>query len=243
MSKRAADEEAPTSDSKVQRTGEDGEAPAAVTCTAENFWEVQIEAIYRRRNPHKLAGVPDLLKKYAGKEAVLYAKVCKTYDLDPKKFYADEKAWEEYEQDVLQDGNDNDQAAAASSSSAAATSSSTSGGAEGAGGGGGGVAVPSLFGPGSGGGGVSVPSLFGIGPLGSNPSPVPNLFGNSAPLFNTKVASKKKAGKRRGQEDEDEDDDDDSDSEEDSDGRKRGSKAATTTTTETKSDAGECKTQ
>ncbi|CAK0901573.1 unnamed protein product [Prorocentrum cordatum] len=38
-------------------------------------------------------------------EAILYAKVCKTYDLDPTKFYADPKAWESYENDV-QDGEE-----------------------------------------------------------------------------------------------------------------------------------------
>eukprot|EP00747_Dinoflagellata_sp_TGD_P169458 gnl/TRDRNA2_/TRDRNA2_198458_c0_seq1.p1 gnl/TRDRNA2_/TRDRNA2_198458_c0~~gnl/TRDRNA2_/TRDRNA2_198458_c0_seq1.p1 ORF type:complete len:167 (+),score=58.04 gnl/TRDRNA2_/TRDRNA2_198458_c0_seq1:56-556(+) len=71
--------------------------------TSEDFWKVQLEAIYRRRNPAKLEGVPALLAKYAGKEATLYAKVCKTYDLDPKKFYADPKAWEEYEKDTVEE--------------------------------------------------------------------------------------------------------------------------------------------
>jgi len=71
--------------------------------TSEDFWRVQIEAVYRRRNPAKLCNVGALLEKHKGKEAVLYAKVCKTYDLDPKLLYADEKSWEAYEKDVIED--------------------------------------------------------------------------------------------------------------------------------------------
>lgn len=44
----------------------------------------------------KLPQVPALLQKYAGNEAVLYAKVCKMYDLNPKVFHLDPKAWEAY---------------------------------------------------------------------------------------------------------------------------------------------------
>ncbi|CAK0901572.1 unnamed protein product [Prorocentrum cordatum] len=73
--------------------------------TSADFWRCQIEAVYQRRNPHKLPGVPGLLDRHKGKEAILYAKVCKTYDLDPTKFYADPKAWESYENDV-QDGEE-----------------------------------------------------------------------------------------------------------------------------------------
>eukprot|EP00439_Symbiodinium_sp_Y106_P044376 s7447_g5.t1 len=46
-----------------------------------SFWRCQIEAIYRRRNPHKLSNVEALLEKYKDKEAVLYAKVCKARSL------------------------------------------------------------------------------------------------------------------------------------------------------------------
>eukprot|EP00927_Polykrikos_kofoidii_P014841 TRINITY_DN16553_c0_g2_i1.p1 TRINITY_DN16553_c0_g2~~TRINITY_DN16553_c0_g2_i1.p1 ORF type:complete len:518 (+),score=103.25 TRINITY_DN16553_c0_g2_i1:79-1632(+) len=59
------------------------------------FWQVQVEAIYRKRNPYKLDTVPRLLAKYRGREVVLYRKVCKTYDLDPAKFYADPASWNE----------------------------------------------------------------------------------------------------------------------------------------------------
>lgn len=54
----------------------------------EDFWRVQIEAIYRRRNPHKFKEVGGLMEKYKGKEMQLYVKVCKHYDLNPKKLYA-----------------------------------------------------------------------------------------------------------------------------------------------------------
>ena len=35
---------------------------------SDDFWRVQLEAIYRRRNPHKLGGIEDLLTKYKGKD-------------------------------------------------------------------------------------------------------------------------------------------------------------------------------
>lgn len=56
--------------------------------SSEQFWHVQLEAIYRRRNPQKLKTVPAMLKKYQGREALLYRKVCMMYDLDPAKFHA-----------------------------------------------------------------------------------------------------------------------------------------------------------
>jgi hypothetical protein len=52
---------------------------------------LQLEAIYRKENPTKLPQLPALLQKYAGNEAVLYAKVCKTYDSHPKVFHLDPK--------------------------------------------------------------------------------------------------------------------------------------------------------
>jgi len=77
--------------------------------TRADFWRVQIESVYRRRNPIKLGNVPALLQKYEGQEAVLYAKVCKTYDLDPTKFYADPSAWESEEGDIKDDGTTGNQ--------------------------------------------------------------------------------------------------------------------------------------
>eukprot|EP00933_Yihiella_yeosuensis_P032071 TRINITY_DN25665_c0_g1_i1.p1 TRINITY_DN25665_c0_g1~~TRINITY_DN25665_c0_g1_i1.p1 ORF type:complete len:813 (+),score=197.91 TRINITY_DN25665_c0_g1_i1:68-2506(+) len=79
--------------------------PQAVKVTSsEEFWQVQLEAIYRRRNPYKLENVPGLLKKYIGKEAILYKKVCLTYDLDPNKFYAEEGVWEDEEKKYEEEG-------------------------------------------------------------------------------------------------------------------------------------------
>lgn len=80
-------------ESGLQRT------PAA-SVSSENFWLVQLEAIYRRRNPLKLAKVPEFLERYRGEEAVLYRKVCRAYDLCPTKFYADPAAWVDEDQDI-----------------------------------------------------------------------------------------------------------------------------------------------
>lgn len=96
---------------------------APVKVDDSNFWLVQMEAIYKRRNPHKLQSVPSLLEKYKGKEAALYAKVCKTYDLDPSKFYADPKAWEQYENDVQNEPEGLDEIPAAFQASSTAASS------------------------------------------------------------------------------------------------------------------------
>lgn len=76
--------------------------------TRYDFWRVQVESVYRRRNPYKLDNVPDLLKKYEGQEAILYTKVCLKYDLNPSKFYADPSSWEGEEGDVKpeDDGHD-----------------------------------------------------------------------------------------------------------------------------------------
>jgi len=74
--------------------------------TREDFWRVQIEAIYRRRNPHKLAEVPQLLAKHRGHEASLYCKICRRYDLNPKLLYADPKSWEAEDKDVKDDDDD-----------------------------------------------------------------------------------------------------------------------------------------
>jgi len=72
------------------------ESPAILEVhSRDQFWQVQIEAIYRRRNPYKLKGVPALLSKYKGNEVVLYRKVCRAYDLCPDRLYADPSAWED----------------------------------------------------------------------------------------------------------------------------------------------------
>ena len=94
------------------------EAPSATTeaeeekkevtkvTTMEGFWQVQIEAIYRRRNPHKLKDVPGMMEKHKGKESLLYRKVCQRYDLDSKKLYADPKSWDSEDKDIKDDDDD-----------------------------------------------------------------------------------------------------------------------------------------
>eukprot|EP00927_Polykrikos_kofoidii_P023470 TRINITY_DN21622_c0_g1_i1.p1 TRINITY_DN21622_c0_g1~~TRINITY_DN21622_c0_g1_i1.p1 ORF type:complete len:661 (+),score=101.83 TRINITY_DN21622_c0_g1_i1:152-2134(+) len=57
-----------------------------------DFWLVQLEAIYRRRNPYKLEKVPKLLEKYSGRELILYRKVCHQYGMDASRFYANSVA-------------------------------------------------------------------------------------------------------------------------------------------------------
>jgi len=71
---------------------------------------VQVEAIYRRRNPYKLDNVPALLEKYEGQEATLYVKVCQKYYLDSAKWYADPASWEGEEGDVMDVPADGDNA-------------------------------------------------------------------------------------------------------------------------------------
>merc|ERR1712079_315392 len=56
--------------------------------TREQFWLIQLEAIYLRRNPYKLYNVPVLMARYKGRELLLYRKVCAAYDLNPTRFYA-----------------------------------------------------------------------------------------------------------------------------------------------------------
>eukprot|EP00913_Durusdinium_trenchii_P022481 g21118.t1 len=80
-----------------------GEKEVKKVTTDEDFWRVQIEAIYRRRNPHRLAQVASLMEKHKGKELILYQQVCQRYDLNPKKFYADPKSWESEDKDVKDD--------------------------------------------------------------------------------------------------------------------------------------------
>mmetsp|Transcript_62856 Transcript_62856/g.137721 ORF Transcript_62856/g.137721 Transcript_62856/m.137721 type:complete len:345 (+) Transcript_62856:29-1063(+) len=63
--------------------------------TPVDFWRVQLEAIYRKRNPYKLQRVPDLLENWKGQEALLYRRVCLAYDLDAHQFYACQTKWPE----------------------------------------------------------------------------------------------------------------------------------------------------
>lgn len=60
-----------------------------------DFWRVQLEAIYRKRNPYKLHRLPDLLENWKGQEALLYRRVCLAYDLDAHQFYACQTKWPE----------------------------------------------------------------------------------------------------------------------------------------------------
>eukprot|EP00931_Biecheleriopsis_adriatica_P089182 TRINITY_DN6334_c0_g1_i1.p1 TRINITY_DN6334_c0_g1~~TRINITY_DN6334_c0_g1_i1.p1 ORF type:complete len:440 (+),score=147.95 TRINITY_DN6334_c0_g1_i1:31-1350(+) len=101
----AADASKQDEPKKEEGQEEEKEAPIKVE-TKEDFWKVQVEAIYRRRNPHKMGDVPGLMEKYKGKEVVLYRKVCQRYDLDPKKLYADPSAWDDEDKDVKDDDED-----------------------------------------------------------------------------------------------------------------------------------------
>lgn len=69
--------------------------PAVQVSSSTDFWRIQVEAIYCRRNPYKLHSVPALLEKYRGREVILYRKICQTYDLDASKFYHETSAWGE----------------------------------------------------------------------------------------------------------------------------------------------------
>merc|ERR1719383_1140172 len=81
---------------------DDTEAPSKPieVKTSEDFWMVQVQAVYRKRNPKKLDTVPKLMEKYKGNEKQLYVKVCKTYDLNPSKLYANADAWADEDKDV-----------------------------------------------------------------------------------------------------------------------------------------------
>ncbi|CAE7765523.1 nup98 [Symbiodinium sp. CCMP2592] len=76
--------------SKKGKDGEDAEGAIEVK-DAETLWKVNIEAVYRRKNPKLLSKVPDFIAKYKANGtplAHLYAKVCRTYELDPKVMWA-----------------------------------------------------------------------------------------------------------------------------------------------------------
>jgi len=101
-----ADEQPLTSYLQSVQSEAEEEAEVIKVETREEFWRVQIEAVYRRRNPYKLENVPDLMEKYEGQEAVLYTKICRKYDLDPSKFYADPAAWDDEASQVDDGGNE-----------------------------------------------------------------------------------------------------------------------------------------
>eukprot|EP00930_Biecheleria_cincta_P034236 TRINITY_DN23674_c0_g1_i1.p1 TRINITY_DN23674_c0_g1~~TRINITY_DN23674_c0_g1_i1.p1 ORF type:complete len:887 (+),score=204.25 TRINITY_DN23674_c0_g1_i1:75-2735(+) len=139
----------------------------------EDFWRVQIEAIYRRRNPHKLASIPNLMAKYKGNEVVLYRKICQRYDLDAKKLYHDEAAWEGEDKDIKDDdGNDHSATSGTVPSSAGPPSA-------------GAVAVPNLFGASDAFSGGSSGGLFGAGTGGGSL----NIFGPTGTAFSLFGAS------------------------------------------------------
>ncbi|CAK9113564.1 unnamed protein product [Durusdinium trenchii] len=71
--KRTADE----LEKDVQNVGAEEAVNRKESTDSVGFWRCQIEAVYRRRNPHKLKNIQALLEKHVGREAVLYAKVCK----------------------------------------------------------------------------------------------------------------------------------------------------------------------
>eukprot|EP00927_Polykrikos_kofoidii_P074464 TRINITY_DN70464_c0_g1_i1.p1 TRINITY_DN70464_c0_g1~~TRINITY_DN70464_c0_g1_i1.p1 ORF type:complete len:209 (-),score=57.48 TRINITY_DN70464_c0_g1_i1:101-727(-) len=149
LTKEQVQAENEASSSAAASDAKDAPEEVQTVTNSADFWRVQVESVYRRRNPMKLDSVPKLLEKYAGKEITLYTKVCKTYDLDPKRFYADPKAWDDYSKDTLEEAKPE----------AESTGGMNSGG---------GVSVPNLFGSSSG-GGVAVPNLFGsasgLGPV------------------------------------------------------------------------------
>jgi len=91
-------------------TAASDDAPPRHAQNSADFWRAQIEAIYRRRNPAKFREVPALLRRYSGREVQLYRKVCRMYDLEPLKLYADPKAWEGEDKDLKDDPDDGNDA-------------------------------------------------------------------------------------------------------------------------------------
>ncbi|CAJ1371771.1 unnamed protein product [Effrenium voratum] len=83
--------------SRSRSAGREMDEVSGESKASGDFWRLQLEAVYARRNPAKLGKIPELLQKYAGQEAVLYAKVCRTYDLNPQKFHTEPDAWLEYD--------------------------------------------------------------------------------------------------------------------------------------------------
>ncbi|CAK9053254.1 unnamed protein product [Durusdinium trenchii] len=104
----AVEEESSEEDAKSDGSNE-GAQDAIEVKDAETLWKVNIEAVYRRKNPpgsprdpavlpgveaggrKLLEKVPEFIAKYKEKGTPLshlYAKVCRTYDLDPKVMWA-----------------------------------------------------------------------------------------------------------------------------------------------------------
>eukprot|EP00930_Biecheleria_cincta_P083239 TRINITY_DN72847_c0_g1_i1.p1 TRINITY_DN72847_c0_g1~~TRINITY_DN72847_c0_g1_i1.p1 ORF type:complete len:1307 (-),score=201.10 TRINITY_DN72847_c0_g1_i1:507-4427(-) len=72
-------------------SGSDDEVSIEVE-SREQFWRIQLEAIYRCRNSLKLPDVPRLMEQHRGSEAALYKKVCERYGLNQSKLYVDPAA-------------------------------------------------------------------------------------------------------------------------------------------------------
>ncbi|CAE7250816.1 unnamed protein product [Symbiodinium sp. CCMP2592] len=51
--------------------------------SAEQWYGLQIRAVYQQHNPEKLADVPHLMEKYSGSEEEMYAKICEKYGVTP----------------------------------------------------------------------------------------------------------------------------------------------------------------
>eukprot|EP00928_Gymnodinium_smaydae_P010062 TRINITY_DN1377_c0_g1_i2.p1 TRINITY_DN1377_c0_g1~~TRINITY_DN1377_c0_g1_i2.p1 ORF type:complete len:530 (-),score=54.37 TRINITY_DN1377_c0_g1_i2:164-1600(-) len=85
------------------------DAESSQPCEGDvDFWRVQLEAIYCRRNPYKFHLIPKFLKKYRGREVLLYRKVCHQYDLDPMRFYTDPDAWPDESDPTLHEEDTNE---------------------------------------------------------------------------------------------------------------------------------------
>lgn len=96
----------------AEKAPESEEPEKVVVKTVADFVKVNVEAIYRKRNPMKLNDVPSLIEKYKGKEMQLLVKVCQRYDLDPKKNYTAPEAWADEDKDVKDDDEGGEGAAA-----------------------------------------------------------------------------------------------------------------------------------
>ncbi|CAK0909824.1 unnamed protein product, partial [Prorocentrum cordatum] len=141
---------------------------------ADTLWRVNIEAVYRRKNPKLVGKVPELIKKYKDQQkslAVLYAKVCRQYELDPTVMWATRKQEEPTEDDDADggfkdnafDAGDEKPSSAGKAGPEPGQDSSAPAGAASAGVGGGAGSLAGLFG-GAGG------SLFGDAPSGGSGS-------------------------------------------------------------------------
>ncbi|CAE7486560.1 unnamed protein product, partial [Symbiodinium necroappetens] len=51
--------------------------------SAEQWYGLQIRAVYQQHNPEKLADVPHLMEKYSGSEEEMYDRICEKYGVTP----------------------------------------------------------------------------------------------------------------------------------------------------------------